>query len=156
MAGFTAFAGETDFHLLHNGYDEFVERCKLAAFQSVDEMRQIGERRARVYAPVKTTALRGAMRSRMRSRTEGEVSNAKPYALPQELGASPHPITGFLNFFWEKIGRMFVWNNPAYNNWNEAEGATVRHPGNRAHPYIRPALRYAISQWRRILPRYYP
>ena len=48
---------------------------------------------------------------------------------------------GFLNFYWEKKGRRFVWDDPKYDNWDEGTGVTIRHPGNDPQPFLAPAFR---------------
>jgi hypothetical protein len=71
-------------------------------------------------------------------------ANAR-HALAQEKGGRPHEQTGWVNFFWEKEGR----------DWEPGPNR-IHHPGNPAHPYLRPAYEIIMGRWMEYARRYYP
>jgi len=77
--------------------------------------------------------------------------------MSQETGARRHTIVGDpdLRFFWVRKGRMFI---PA-RELDGAEGdeiTVVDHPGNPAHPFLRPAYEIVMRTWMRVARRHYP
>lgn len=67
------------------------------------------------------------------------------HALAQELGAVPHEITGWVNFFWEREGR----------DWDPGPNR-INHPGNAPQPYLRPAYEMVMGRWMEYARRFFP
>ncbi len=119
-------------------------QARLAAIATVGDvvlMGAIGEEvalSARMLAPYKTGELSGDIHVSAVAPKMVQISTGVPYAPAQEFGAKQHVIPKLrkkklLVFFWEKRGQMFV-------------GPSVNHPGNPAHPFLRPAVfGYALA-----------
>jgi HK97 gp10 family phage protein len=92
------------------------------------------------YAPVDTGYLRSQIR--VQERSPGQVAIGPVnvhYALAQEYGSRPHTITA-------KPGKTLAWRG---KDGQMKYAKSVRHPGNRPQPYIRPAGDWA----RQALPK---
>lgn len=130
---------------------QFIAECERAATESVEEIVRDGEKLAKDFAPVghkrdpRTVTLRAGMFHRMLSATSGEFGCRARHALPIELSAVPHDITGNVSFFWDAMGRPWI---PGKN--------TIRHPGNAAQPYLRPAYAAVSGRAISIMQRHYP
>lgn len=127
--------------IIRDSMGRFIRECDEAATETVKETLKHGERVARAKAPrgkkpdPRTSKLARSIRGYMLSDREGVIVADARHALAQEFGAGPHPITGDLSFYWEREQTWF-------------RGDRVNHPGNPAHPYLRPA--YA-SMMRKIM-----
>ena len=143
-----AFSGRV---IARDSIGRFIAECERAATESIEDIIKDGESLAKDFAPVghkadpRTVTLRQGMFHRMLSATSGEFGCRARHALPIELSAVPHEITGQVSFFWDAMGRPWV---PGKN--------MIHHPGNAAQPYLRPA--YAIVSGRAIsiMRRHYP
>lgn len=142
--------------IARNSIGEFIAKCEEAATATVKEAVQDGAKYSKAFAPKDTTALADSIEWRMTGATSGEWRAGTKYAMAQEKGASAHEIVGSPNlaFYWEKEGRDFI---PASVYYNDPEAITVvHHPGNPAHPYLRPAYELVMSEVMSIARQKYP
>lgn len=146
--------------IARNGIGRFIGECEGAATKTVTKAAKRGAKLSKAYAPVghkhdkRTIPLTESIDWRLLSRTAAEWFASARHAMPQEFGAGPHPIEGNLRFFWEEQGRMFVPASEFYG----VPGMTtiVNHPGNPAHPYLRPAYEDVMAQFMQIARSEYP
>ena len=145
-----------------NEFGRFITECEAAATRTVEKAVEQGAELSRTFAPIghkpdpRTIPLSESITTVMFNAREGAWGSAARHALPQETGASSHPITGFLGFYWEERGKSFVWDDPKYDNWTEEEGATIEHPGNDPQPFLYPAYRIITQKLPGIAAREYP
>lgn len=120
--------------IARNSMGQFISALEAGVEESVREMIGEGARLSREMAPVgKKDDLRGpslkeSIEEQMLSAREGIWFTTARHGLPVEKGAVAHPITGMVNFYWERQQRDWV---PGFN--------FINHPGNRAQPFLRPA-----------------
>lgn len=100
---------------------------------------------AKTIVPVRTGTLRDSIQTVRFSHNEYRVVATAPHALPIEKGARPHPITGWVKFYWVKEGR----------NWVPGENM-INHPGNRSQPYLEPAFKLWWPTIKGEMSRRYP
>lgn len=137
--------------IARNEMGRFIEDCKLAARQTVEDLVNEGADLSRALAPSghkvdpRTTKLKASISSTMVSRTHGYWYAEARHAMAQEFGAGPHPIPGNVSFLWEREGRWWI---PGTN--------TINHPGNPAQPYLRPAYQAVAPRAIAVANRYYP
>jgi hypothetical protein len=137
--------------IARNNLGQFIRACQRAATETVEEAIKEGEDLAKGLAPTghkadpRTVTLRAGMYHRMLSATSGEFGCKARHALPQEFGAVPHDITGQVSFWWDAMGRPWI---PGSN--------TIRHPGNAAQPYLRPAYSAVMARVMSIAAAKYP
>jgi hypothetical protein len=145
-----------------NGIGRFIRECEMAAERTVKKAVDEGADMSRALAPVgpkedpRTIPLKASIYTRMLGRTAGEWGAAARHAMAQEFGAGPHIITGNPNlaFYWEAAGRRFV---PASVYYRQPGLVTVvNHPGNPAHPYLRPAYEAIRGRVMAIAAEEYP
>lgn len=148
--------------IVRNSIGQFIRECEVAAQRTVEDMIKEGARLSRAEAPVghkhdsRTIPLKDSIKTRMTSRTSGEWYATARHAMPQEKGAAPHVITGSpdLSFYWEAAGRRFI---PASVYYGEpGKVSLVNHPGNPAHPYLRPAYEVVMSRAMSFARKNYP
>lgn len=139
-----------------NNIGEFIRECELAATATIEEIVTEGAIISRQLAPRRTGALVASIEGAVLSRTSGQWIADTPYALAQELGASPHKITGnpHLAFYWEKAGRWFVPSEVFYNL--PMAITEVNHPGNPAVHYLLQAYEAMTGRVMGIAQRHYP
>jgi hypothetical protein len=129
----------------------FISQCEEAATATVKDAIKEGARLSKEFAPhgskpdPRTKTIRDSIDHRMTGATRGEWYADARHALPQETGAAPHDITGYVSFFWEKEGR----------DWEPGPN-TIHHPGNAPQPYLRPAYEIVMSRVMEIAKRHYP
>lgn len=135
-----------------NDIGRFISACETAAERTIEKAIKEGAELSRGLAPVghkhdsRTIPLKDSIFTKMYGRTSGEWGASARHALSQEKGARPHVIVGDpdLSFYWEAKGRRFI---PGAEYYQQPGLITlVNHPGNPAHPYLRPA--YEIIQGR--------
>lgn len=137
--------------IARNGIGQFRAECELAAERTVEKAVERGARLSRDFAPSgkkndpRTSRLKDSIEPRMLGRTQGEWVATARHALPIEKGAVDHDITGWVNFFWEREGR----------DW-EPGANIIKHPGNKAQPYLRPAYKIVMAQIMAIARGEYP
>lgn len=106
-------------------YEVFIDRT---AGRLVKQATFLAERQAKINAPVKTGRLRSSVSSRFRKlgqyAYEGRVSANVKYAAAVEYGVGPH-------------------------NRRTADGGSYTHPGQRAKPYMRPAVAFAANWFKK-------
>lgn len=151
--------------IARNGIGQFTAECAAAARDTIDDAVTQGAQISRHIAPKgnkpdpRTSKLGDSIEPRVLSRTSGQWVATARHALPQELGASAHTISGNpdLAFFWEKEGRMFL---PASTLFGGQFGfpavTTVSHPGNAPQPYLRPAYEAIMARLIQIARSNYP
>lgn len=130
---------------------QFIAACEEGATATVREAIQRGERMSADMAPrgrrmdPRTVSIVGGMFSKMTSSTSGVWGSTARHALAQEFGGRAHTQTGDVSFFWEKPWRM----------WEPGDNE-IQHPGNPAHPYLRPAYEAVMGQVMQIARDKYP
>lgn len=155
-------------------FGRFISHIDRAGLNLLQELAGKMESRAKRYAPRRTGRLRQSIRSVVLSNgREARVFSNAPYAGVMELGSRPHLIHGVrANFRW-KNGRRFIWNDPrygpiddpnigagvradrGYENWSNAYGATVRHPGTKPHYYFQRAFTETWQEARFVMRKVY-
>lgn len=134
-----------------NGIGQFTRDCSDAAESTVKKAIEEGAQLSRTLAPVgpkedpRTVHLKDSISTQMFGRTSGEWKSTARHALPIELSAVPHDITGWVSFFWEREGRMWA---PGSN--------IIHHPGNAAQPFLRPAYQVIMGKIMSIARSEYP
>jgi hypothetical protein len=134
-----------------NGIGRFRQQCSDAAENTIRDAVEEGAELSRSLAPVghkkdpRTVKLKDSIESEVLSRTSGQWKSTARHALAIEKSAKPHPITGWVNFFWEREGR----------NWDGGPNM-IQHPGNAAQPYLRPAYEIIMRRIMEIARRNYP
>jgi len=137
--------------LARNNLGRFIAECEMAARDTIEELVNEGARLSREFAPVgskkdpRTAKIRDSIEPQVLSRTSGNWTCTARHALPQELSGAAHPQPGNVTFFWEREGRMWV---PGDN--------TINHPGNPAHPYLRPAYEIVSGKAISVMQKHYP
>lgn len=90
------------------------------------------------------------------SRTMGQFFNTAPYAEFQDQGTAPHPLPARVSFFWERMGREWMWPE-AYEAATGHPGADpINHPGNPAVHFMDAGYKAAVRAARIAMPKYYP
>lgn len=106
-----------------------------AAGQLVAEGAQLVEQQARSYAPRRTGALASSITTHMVGPLLAEIAPGVAYAPYQEYGARPHVIRP------RHPGGRLVFTV----NGRKVVARVVHHPGNAAHPFMRPAATSAAE-----------
>lgn len=136
--------------IARNTFGQFIAECELARENMLRDMAEEGAALSRSLAPQgtkndpRTVHLRDAITAKSTATAAHWEANAR-HALAQEKGGAPHTQTGWAQFFWEKEGREW---QPGPNR--------ISHPGNPAHPYLRPAYEIIMGRWMQYARRYYP
>lgn len=125
---------------LRDEFGQFMAACDQAATDSVEDAIRAGADISRQLAPVQTGRLRGDIDSEMISSRSGKWGSGLKYAMPQDQGAGPHPITG----------------NPWLRLQSGRVVHKVRHPGNPATRFIERAGDVLMGRINGILERNYP
>jgi hypothetical protein len=142
--------------IVRNNMGRFISELEAAGGATVDDMLKEGAALSRALAPRgKKPTRRGdipiadSIFIRKISRTAGVWGSASKHALPQETGSKRHDIPGNpgLRFWWERKGRMF---EPA-----KGKITVVDHPGNPAHPFLRPAYERVFGGWMKFARKNY-
>src|SRR6476469_3972997 len=100
--------------IARNDIGQFIAECERAATESVEEIVKDGMDLAKGFAPEghkkdpRTVTLRAGMYYKMLSATSGEFGCTARHALPIELSAVPHDITGNVTFWWDREGRPWL------------------------------------------------
>lgn len=137
--------------VVRNSIGRFRQACSDAAEETIREAVEEGAALSRSLAPVghkndpRTVHLKDSVESEVLSRTSGQWKSTARHALAIEKGAVPHPITGWVSFFWENEGRDWT---PGPNE--------IQHPGNSAQPYLRPAYETIMRRIMSIAREKYP
>lgn len=129
---------------VRNRFGQFARLCEEAGEDSVDKVLATGEKIARAAAPSETGELKGGIQSVKLTRVTGAVRSTADHTMPQEDGAVPHDIP-------RSFGRPPPWGFGAA--WDRP-GAW--HPGNRAQPFLAPALAWMRANLMRIAHGEYP
>ena len=135
---------------------QFIRDIEGAATKVVEESLKVGVAAARAQAPQRTGRLRGSFQPVVISRTRGLFINTAPYAAAQDQGARPHPITAYVSFYWDKVGRP--WMHPdVYERVTGHPGADpIHHPGNPATHFMLAGYRAMAAAMPGIVRRAYP
>lgn len=127
--------------VLRDEMGRFVSHLERGGQDMLAEMAKDGANISRALAPQghkpdqRTPRIVDSITSSVQGNQARWGSSAR-HALAQEFGARPHPITAEVEFFWEKHWRM----------WKPGPGE-IDHPGNPAHPYLRPAYDEVMARW---------
>lgn len=138
-------------------FGRFVARIRSGGEALMEQLATDLEGRARRYAPIRSGRLRRSIHALvMNGYREVRVVSDVPYAKYMEEGTGPHLIRGVrANFRFDNNSRYFTWYNyrfgpygsgKEYENWSPATGATVRHPGTRAHFFFKRAYRETMAE----------
>lgn len=136
--------------LARDSFGRFIAACEAAGADMMRDMAEDGAALSRTLAPKgtkpdpRTTRLTDSITASSTETSAHWQADAR-HALAQEKGGRPHEITGWVNFFWEKEGR----------DWEPGPNR-IQHPGNPAHPYLRPAYEVIMGRWMEYARRYYP
>lgn len=137
---------------LRDHLGQFERDCSEAAAATIREAIKDGERLSIAFAPdghkvdPRTIPLKASIRSVQTGRTTGYWGSfGARQARPIEFGAAAHDIPGDVGFFWEREGR-----------WWRAGLNTIRHPGNAAQPFMRPAAKIVKERLKAIAKSKYP
>lgn len=108
------------------------QNIRRAVMSEMDKAADDVKMKMREYAPVDTGNLRDSI-TVVKTGEEYQIGPVNvPYARAQEYGARPHVIIA-------KPGRVLVFNVGGQKKF----ATKVNHPGNKPHPYIRPAADWA-------------
>ncbi len=119
-----------------NRFGQFIRDCEQAAENTVEDVVEEGAKVASGIAPRRTGRLAASIKPFMLSRTSGVWGTNVKYAAPQEFGAGPHPISAYVNFYWDKMGRQWM-TPPRYEQVTGMPGADpISHPGNPATGFM--------------------
>lgn len=142
--------------IVRDEFGRFIRDIEEAATKSVEDALDVGIAAARVKAPMKTGRLRGLFVPAILSRTSGVFLNEAPYAMAQDQGARPHPIDAHVSFFWDKMGRRWMWPE-TYEKVTKHPGADpIHHPGNPATGFMLAGYEAIARAMPGILQRRYP
>lgn len=142
--------------LPRDGFGRFIADVEGAATKVVEDALDAGVDAARAQAPIRTGRLRGSFKPAIISRTEGLFVNTAPYAEFQDQGAGPHNIDAHVSFFWDKMGRKWMWPE-TYLRKTGYEGADpIHHPGNPATHFMLAGYKAAVRAARIAMHKYYP
>jgi HK97 gp10 family phage protein len=137
----------------------FISQIERGGERLMSDLANDFEDRARRYAPMRTGRLRRSIKALiMNGYREVRVVSDVPYAEYMESGTRPHRISGVrANFRFKNGTQFFRWvnykygpygTNKFYENWSFPTGATVRHPGTKAHYFFRRAYRETMADAR--------
>lgn len=147
-------------------FGHFISNLERKNDKLIEDLAKTMARRAQRYAPFRTGRLKRSIKSVVLQRgREARVFSDVPYAVVMEEGSRPHRIHGVrANFDWK--GGRFVWNDPrygpidgpqtethrrGYQNWSLASGATVNHPGTKAHRFMARAFQETWAEARLVM-----
>lgn len=140
-----------------NNMGVFIADCENAARETITDLVTEGAALSKSLAPKghkpdpRTQTISASIEPVVISRTSGLWRATARHAMAQERGASAHTITGrpWLGFYWEAEGR----------DWEPGlmgKPDRVSHPGNPAHPYLKPAYEVIFRRAIRTADQYYP
>lgn len=147
--------------IARNNLGRFIAECEIAGHRTIERAIDEGAQMSRREAPrgskhdPRTVPLKDSIVG-VAHGTSGYWYSFARHALPQELGATPHPITGSpeLSFFWEEEGRNWIPASIYYKQPGLVD--VINHPGNAPQPFLRPAYEYVMLNVVRWAKRYYP
>lgn len=152
MAGVTV----SNHVIVRDRFGRFIRDIEEAATKSVEDALDVGVSAARTRTPVRTGRMRGSFVQAILSRTSGVFLNEAPYAMAQDQGARPHDIDAHVSFFWDKVGRRWMWPE-TYERKTGFPGADpIKHPGNPATRFMEAGYAAIVRQMPGILQRNYP
>lgn len=142
--------------IVRDQFGRFIHDIEGAATASVEDALDAGIRGARAAAPQRTGRLRGSFVSAILSRTSGVFLNQAPYAMAQDQGARPHPIDAHVSFFWDKVGRRWMWPETYERKTGHPGADPISHPGNPATHFMDAGYAAIQRAMPGILRRNYP
>lgn len=142
--------------IVRDDFGRFIADIEGAATKVVEDAIEAGVAAAQVAAPVRTGRLRDSFVPLIMSRTMGRFLNTASYAEAQDQGAGPHNIDAHVRFFWDKVGRMWMWPETYLRVTGFPGADPIHHPGNPATHFMEAGYRAAVAAARRALPKYYP
>lgn len=151
-------------------FGRFVSDLERSRDKLLEKLAEKMAERARRYAPRRSGRLAASIQSVvLMNGREARVFTRVPYAGVMETGSRPHLIHGVRKNFQWKHG-YFVWYDPrygptdghqtethrrGYQNWSEAYGATVRHPGTKPHKFMARAFHETWGEARFVMRETY-
>jgi hypothetical protein len=145
----------TEVHV-RDEFGRFIRDIEGAATRAVEEALDAGIAAARAEAPVRTGRLRASFQPVILSRTSGVFINDAPYALFQDQGAGPHEIDAHVKFYWDKVGRMWMYPETYLRVTGFPGADPIHHPGNPATHFFDAGMAAIRRQMPAILARVYP
>lgn len=142
--------------IVRDEFGRFIRDIEESATKSVEDALDVGIAAAKTRAPVRTGRLRGSFVPAILSRTSGVFLNEAPYAMPQDQGARPHSIDAHVGFFWDKMGRKWMWPETYLRVTGHAGADPIRHPGNPATHFMLTGYAAIVRAMPGILQRNYP
>lgn len=136
--------------IARSSFGRFIQACSIAGENMMRDMAEDGAQLSRELAPKgakddpRTPHLADAITAH-HTATSAQWQATARHALAQELGGAAHLQSGWVHFFWEREGREW---EPGWN--------MINHPGNPAHPYLRPAYEAIMGRWMEYARRHFP
>ncbi len=142
--------------IARNSFGRFIRECEQAAEATVYDTVKEGAEVAAVLAPKRTGRLASSIEPFMLSATSGVWGSNVKYAAAQEKGAVPHPISAYVSFYWDKMGRQWL-HPPTYQRLTGHPGADpINHPGNAATHFLRDSAAMMQRRMAQIAKSRYP
>lgn len=142
--------------IVRDGLGRFIKDIEDAALRTVEKSLDVGIAEARTAAPIRTGRLRASFVPAILSRTSGVFMNNAPYAYYQDQGAAKHDIDAHVSFFWEKMGRKWMWPETYLRKTTFPGADPIKHPGNPATNFMDAGYRAIIRAMPRIISQTYP
>ncbi len=120
-----------------NEFGRFIRACEQAAEASVLETVTDGADLAAALAPKRSGRLAASIKPFMLSSTSGVWGSNVKYAAAQEKGASAHTITAYVSFYWDKMGRQWLYPTTYQRLTGHPRADPINHPGNPATHFLR-------------------
>lgn len=138
----------------------FIKDIEDAAPEAIGRALDVGTAAARARVAertkVRTGSLLGGFRPALLSRTSGVLVNVAPWAGYQDEGTAPHDISAHVHFYWERMGRYWMWPE-LYQRVTGFPGADpIHHPGNPAVGFMDAGYRAMMRALPRIIADVYP
>jgi HK97 gp10 family phage protein len=130
-----------------NDLGRFAEHVHEAHARATATAGRRGADMMRTIIPKKTGALAGTVSWSLEGSRHGAITwgNADtPYWRYVAFGARPHPITGWVNFYWERMER----------DWEPGPN-TIKHPGIHPNPFITTTYRHTQMELEEAMRREY-
>lgn len=142
--------------IVRDNFGRFIADIDGAATKTVEDSLNVGIRAARRAAPSRTGRLKGSFVAAVLSRTSGVFLNNAPYAGAQDQGARRHAIPARVSFFWDKMGRRWMWPETYERVTGHAGADPIDHPGNPATHFMDAGYDAIKRRMPEILRRNYP
>lgn len=142
--------------IVRDNFGRFIRDIESAATRSVEDCLDEGIAAARVKAPSRTGRLRASFVPAILSRTSGVFTNTAPYAHFQDQGAGRHDIPAEVKFYWDKVGRMWMWPETYRRVTGFDPADPIDHPGNPAVEFMDAGYDRIKARMQAIIKKNYP